>query len=91
MIKAQWKKFVECHTGVLNKLIHVLGFALVGLGILEKSLSLVLVGAFVQEFGHIYQYMKTHEGRFSPWQCFRPQLLFAYPLLILIILYVVYS
>jgi len=91
MIKSQWIKFVECHTGLLNKVIHVLGFALVGLGILEKSLTLVLVGAVVQEFGHVYQYMKTHEGRFSPWQCFKPQLMFAYPLLILIILYVVYS
>ncbi len=91
MVKSQWIKFVECHTGLLNKLIHVVGFALIGLGILEKSLPLVLLGAVVQEFGHIYQYMKTHEGRFSPWQCFKPQLLFAYPLLLIIILYVVFA
>ncbi|EKD92981.1 MAG: hypothetical protein ACD_28C00285G0008 [uncultured bacterium] len=88
MIKSQWRKFVECHTGVLNKVIHGIGFSLIGLGIFEKSLALVLVGAVVQEFGHVYQYMKTHEGRFSPWNCFKPQLVFAYPLLIIIIWYV---
>ncbi len=88
MVKSQWVKFVECHAGLLNKFIHVVGFVLIGFGILGKSLVLVLGGAVVQEFGHVYQYIKTHEGRFSPWNCFKPQLMFAYPLLIVIILYV---
>jgi len=91
MVKSEWRKFVECHVGIFNKIIHVLGFILIGFGIWEKSLALVLLGAVVQECGHVYQYVKTHEGRFSPWQCFKPQLMFAYPLLGIIILYVLYA
>ncbi|KKT74791.1 MAG: hypothetical protein UW70_C0045G0009 [Candidatus Peregrinibacteria bacterium GW2011_GWA2_44_7] len=39
MIKSQWRKFVECHTGVLNKVIHGIGFSLIGLGTVGVCLS----------------------------------------------------
>jgi len=33
-------KFIECHDGIINKLIHIAGFALIGLGIFEKKYPL---------------------------------------------------
>ena len=64
---------------------------MVGIGIFEKSILLVLEGAVVQELGHVYQYIKTKNKKYSPWYCFKPQTLFAYPLFIVIILYVLFA
>lgn len=71
-----------------NKLFHIAGFVLIGIGILEKSIFFVLAGGVAQELGHFYQYAKTRNPKENPLYCIRPQLLFAYPLFALIILYV---
>ncbi len=91
IIKKYLKQFIECHHGTINKLIHILGFGIIGVGIFEKSIFLVIVGAVVQELGHVYQYIKTKNPKYSPLNCFKPQTLFAYPLFILIILYVLFA
>ncbi len=87
-MKSSLKQFIDCHTGTVNLVLHAVGFALIGIGIFQKSIPFVLVGAIVQESGHFYQYARTKNFRFSPRYCLRPQLLFAYPLLFLIILYI---
>lgn len=90
MIKKYLKQFIECHEGTINKIIHIVGFILLGFGIWQKSIFLVFGGAGVQELGHVYQYIKTKNPKYSPLHCFKPQTLFAYPLFILIILYVLF-
>jgi len=85
------KEFIECHEGVLNRIIHIAGLGIIVWGIFEKSVSLVILGALIQEGGHFYQYWKTGDKKYSPWFCFKPQLFFAYPLFILIILYIIFT
>lgn len=91
MITKYWNQFVGYHTGTINKLIHVVGFALIGVGVFEKSLSLVIAGGLTQELGHFYEYYRTKTPQSSPWACVKPQSIFAYPLFILIILYVIWA
>lgn len=88
MIKKYFKQFIDCHKGTLNRIIHIIGFILIGIGIIEKSLLLVISGGITQELGHVYQYAKTKNFKESPLYCLKPQSIFAYPLFILIILYV---
>jgi hypothetical protein len=88
-MKNYLKQFITCHEGTLNRIIHVIGFALIGLGIFQKSLIWVAVGALTQELGHVYQYLKTKNPKDSPMYCFKPQLIFAYPPFLLIVLYVI--
>ena len=83
------EQFIECHNGILNRIIHVIGFALIGIGIMEKSLFWVITGGITQELGHFYQYAKTKKPTDSPLYCLKPQLIFAYLPFFLIILYVV--
>jgi len=87
-IKKLFNDFVICHDGTANKLIHVVGFSILGLGIFEKSLLYVIAGSITQELGHFYQYFKTKQYKYSPLSCLKPQSVFAYPLFILVILYV---
>jgi hypothetical protein len=91
MLKKYFIQFVDCHEGNINKVLHVIGLSLVGIGIYYKSLAFVLVGSVVQELGHTYQYLKTRDPKASPWHCLKPQSIFAYPILILIIIYVVWG
>lgn len=88
MLKKYFKQFIECHDGTINKILHVVGFSIIGCGIFYKLLSLVLAGAIIQEAGHFYQYAKTEKLKYSPWHCLKPQSIFAYPILILIMIYV---
>jgi hypothetical protein len=83
-----FRQFIECHEGLVNRLIHVIGFALIGLGIIEKNIWLVVSGGVIQELGHFYEYGRTRDPKSSPWFCLKPQLLFAYPLFVLVVLYV---
>ncbi len=83
-----FQQFIDCHDGLFNRIIHIVGFSLIGIGILEKSLSFVIIGGVTQELGHFYQYAKTKKFKDSPLYCLKPQSIFALPLLILIILYV---
>ncbi len=62
---------------------------MIGLGIFEKSLLLVITGALVQELGHVYQYLKTRDPKDNPISGLKAQSIFALPLFILIIIYVV--
>lgn len=82
------KQLIECHDGTVNRLIHLVGFVLIGLGIMEKSLMLVIAGFVIPESGHFYQYAITKNIKYSPLFCFKPQLIFVFPLFILTILYV---
>lgn len=72
-------------------MIHLIGFAMIGLGIIEKNIFLVLGGGITQELGHVYQYAKTKKFKHSPLSCLKPQSIFAYPIFILIILYVLFA
>ncbi len=85
------KEFKRCHKGFGNLVFHILGFTLIGLGIFYKEVFWVLGGALTQEIGHFYQYKKTGDKKDSPLHCFKAQLFFAYPLLAIIVLYVLYS
>lgn len=89
MLTSYWKQFIECHAGLINKILHVIGFVCVGIGIMEKDLVCVIAGIIIQEIGHLYQYANTGKFEHSPFYCTKSQLIFAYPLFILIILYVV--
>ena len=90
MINTYLNQFIGCHKGTINRIIHIIGFALIGLGIIEKSLVYVCAGGSAQELGHMYQYLKTRKLTDSPVYCIKPQLIFAYPLFILIILYILF-
>lgn len=90
-IKKLYHDFIICHDGTINRLIHVVGFTIIGLGIIEKSLLYVIAGGIIQESGHFYQYFKTKQYKYSPLSCLKPQSVFAYPLFILIILYVLFA
>jgi|GEM_PF-2093493 len=83
-----FKQFIECHDGIANRLLHILGFALMILGIIEKSFMLVIAGALIQESGHFYQYIMTKKIKYNPLFCLKPQLIFFYPLFALVILYI---
>ena len=91
MIASRLKEFIRCHKGTINRLLHVIGFTLIGLGIWQKSFLLVIGGAVTQELGHFYQYAKTRNIKDSPFYCLKPQALFAYPIFTLILLYVYFA
>ena len=86
-----YKEFITCHEGVVNRIFHIVGITLVIFGLLNKDIVLFIVGAFTQEFGHVYQYLKTKQYKYSPLFCFKPQLLFAYPLFLIGALYILFS
>ncbi|MBI3385114.1 hypothetical protein HY030_02905 [Candidatus Gottesmanbacteria bacterium] len=88
MFKKYFQQFVDFHEGTVNKIIHLVGFALLGLAIIEKSLLLVFVGGLTQELGHIYQYAKTKKQSVNPLHGLKGQSLFALPFFVLIVLYV---
>lgn len=90
MLQKYFREFLDFHEGKLNRLIHLVGFSLLGLGIIEKSLALVIVGGVTQELGHFYQYAQTKRVKDSPWYGFKSQSIFAIPIFILIVLYVVF-
>ncbi len=90
-LKIYFHQFIECHIGTLNRIIHVIGFAFIGVGIIEKSLFWVILGGITQELGHFYQYAKTKRITDSPLYCLKPQLVFAYFPFILIMLYVIFA
>lgn len=84
-------QFVECHDGVSNRVIHIIGFTFIGFGIIEKNLPLVIVGGITQELGHFYEYFKTKHPKANPLYCLKSQSIFAYPIFILIILYIIFA
>lgn len=88
MLKKYLKEFIYCHNGTFNKIIHVVGFTVLGIGVIEKSLSFVIIGGITQELGHVYQYLKTKNPQESPLYCLKPQSIFAFPLFILLVAYV---
>lgn len=79
--------FIVCHDGLINRLLHVVGLGMVIVGAIYKSFPMVVTGAVIQEFGHFYQYAITKDKKYSPWNCFKPQSLFAWPIFILIAIY----
>lgn len=89
MLRKYLRQFIRCHKGTLNRIVHIIGFSLVGIGIFERSLLFVILGGGVQEIGHVYQYLKTRDPKDSPLYCLKPQSIFAFPLFILIVLYVI--
>lgn len=89
MLKKQLYQFIGFHEGMVNKLFHIAGFTLIGIGIVEKSLLFVILGGITQELGHFYQYSKTKKPKDSPLNGLKPQSVFAIPIFILIVLYVV--
>ncbi len=90
-ITQMFKEFIACHKGMVNRIFHVVGIVMVIVGLFNKDLAIFIVGAFTQEFGHVYQYLKTKQYKYSPLFCLKPQLLFAYPLFLVGILYILFS
>ena len=82
------KQFIECHDGIVNKLIHVVGVIIIIFGIYYKNIPIVLLGFLVPELGHTYQYWKTKNIKYAPWFCIKSQLRIVPPVIILIILYI---
>lgn len=89
MLVERINQFIRCHQGVVNKLIHIVGFIILGIGIWQTSVWLVIAGGVTQELGHVYQYLKTRDPKASPFYCLKPQLLFAYPIFAVILVYVI--
>lgn len=89
-IQHEFKTFILCHEGTLNKVLHVFGLLTLLTGLFYKSIALVIAGAVIQELGHFYQYYKSGLLRHSPLTCLKPQSIFAYPLLLLAIAYVLF-
>ena len=87
-LKESFLEFIGCHGGIVNRILHIIGLIFIVIGIIQKNVFFVLLGAVIQESGHFYQYAKTKKEIDNPLHCFKPQLIFAYPLLILIIIYV---
>ncbi len=83
------EEFGDFHHGKFNIALHLLGFGLIGWGVVEKSLVLVVVGAIVQELGHVYQYFKTRDPKDNPINGLKSQSIFALPIFILIVIYVI--
>lgn len=86
-----FNEFVICHDGTANRLIHILGFLTIGIGIIEKNLFYVLLGGIIQELGHFYQYYTTKNYKYSPLFSIKPQSLFFLPIYILMVLYVIFA
>lgn len=80
-------QFIRCHHGTINILVHIVGFTIVGVGVWQKSVLLIIGGALFTELGHFYQYAKTRNIKDSPFYCVKPQAFFAYPVFILLALY----
>ena len=87
MSSAYLKDFLECHSGKINGVLHVIGLALQGVAIFEKSIPLFVLGGVSQELGHVYQYVKTGKTEHSPWFCARSQHFLAHILFVLVVLY----
>jgi uncharacterized membrane protein YGL010W len=90
-LQKYFKEFLDFHDGRLNKALHILGFTLLGLGIIQKSLALVIIGGITQELGHVYQYSRTKRQEDNPWHGIKSQSIFAIPIFILIVIYVLFT
>jgi len=66
------------------------GFVLIGIGILQKNIWFVILGGITQEAGHFYQYAETRKQKDNPINGFKSQSIFAIPIFILIIIYVLW-
>ncbi|HSX39063.1 MAG TPA: hypothetical protein VLI92_00495 [Candidatus Saccharimonadales bacterium] len=91
MIYTYLKDFIVCHNGIVNKLFHIIGFTIIGFALVEKSLVLLILGGLTQELGHFYQYSKTNNIKYSPLYCVKPQALFAYPIFLLMVFYIIFT
>ncbi len=83
-------QFIHCHHGKINRILHLIGLITLGYGVWQKNLTLLIAGAIIQEIGHVYQYYKTGQLKDSPLSCIKPQSVFAYPIFIGLVLYVVF-
>ena len=91
MILQDWfKKLIDCHQGIINRLFHVFGIGLAFIGIFEKSILLLFIGAIIQELGHFYEYWRTGDPKSSPWYCFKPQIIF-WIMFVLMIFYILFT
>ncbi len=90
MIPTSLKEFIECHTGKMNAVLHVIGLMLFGNSLVEKNVLLVIAGGFSMELGHVFQYSITRNRKHSPWYCAKSQFFIAHALFILAILYVLF-
>ena len=69
-------RFIACHEGTINQILHIIGLVVLLYGIYKRDIFLFLIGIFFQELGHIYQYSVTGKREHSPFQCSLPQLVF---------------
>ena len=58
------KTFItKFHSGVLNQLLHLIGFILLFYGIFKLNLVIAILGFTVQEIGHIYNHFFVFKGK----------------------------
>lgn len=53
----------EFHTGLLNRLLHVVGFIILTIGIWRHSIALIIISMITQEMGHLYQHLVVEKGK----------------------------
>ncbi len=78
--------FVDFHNGVVNRILHLIGFGLFFVGLFEKNILLIIVGALVQESGHFYNYyvLKERDTRLNPFKASLRQLVILTPVVLLL-------
>lgn len=86
--KTLFLRFIVCHAGTINQILHGIGLVVILYGIYGKNIWFFLGGIFIQEFGHIYQYSRTRKKEHSPLHCSLPQLVLIGPLFIAALFYI---
>jgi len=90
-VQDYFKEFIKCHDGMVNRLLHIIGFIIIYFGIIKINIWWFIVGTIIQEIGHVYQYLKTKKIIYHPLYCFKPQLIFAFPIYIAFMIYILLS
>lgn len=55
----------EFHHGVINHIIHAIGFTILGYGLGIQNWWIVILSPFVMEMGHLYNYATGRNRQFA--------------------------
>ena len=79
--------FTDFHRGEVNLLLHLISFVVLFIGLHQKNIIMIIVGAAViDEFGHIYNfYLHKKDPKYGVVRMFPYQVLFGLPLLIILL------
>jgi hypothetical protein len=65
LINSHGEFFEVYHAGVINKLLHFLGFALWGMGVGSRNWNLIVISPFIFESGHLINYLMGKRTKYD--------------------------